>query len=79
MRLPRDVSGDELIQILQRLGYEPVRQTGRHVRLSCASGENTHHITVPRHKNLKIGTLNGILQDVAGHLGVQKEEILKHR
>ncbi|MBS3780338.1 MAG: type II toxin-antitoxin system HicA family toxin [Desulfovermiculus sp.] len=61
MRLPRDISGDELIQILQRFGYDPVRQTGSHVRLSCAIGENLHHITIPRHKTLKVGTLNGKL------------------
>jgi predicted RNA binding protein YcfA (HicA-like mRNA interferase family) len=79
MRLPRDISGDELIQILQRVGYETVRQTGSHVRLSCAIGEDTHNITIPRHKNLKIGTLNGILQDVANRLGIEKEEILKKR
>ncbi len=79
MRLPRDISGDELIQILQRIGYEHVRQTGNHVRLSCAIGEDAHHITIPRHKNLKLGTLNGILQDVAKYLGVEKEEILRKR
>jgi predicted RNA binding protein YcfA (HicA-like mRNA interferase family) len=79
MRLPRDISGDELIQILKRGGYEPVRQTGSHVRLSCTIGENTHYITIPRHKDLKVGTLNGILQDVANHLGIEKEEILKNR
>ncbi len=79
MKLPRDISGDELIQILQRIGYEPDRQTGSHVRMSCAIGEDAHHITIPRHKNLKLGTLNGILQDVATHLGMEKDEILKKR
>jgi len=79
MKLPRDISGDELIQILQRIGYEPVRQTGSHVRMSCAIVEDAHHITIPRHKNLKLGTLNGILQDVATHLGMEKDEILKKR
>ena len=79
MRLPRDIGGDERIQILKRSGYEPIRQTGSHVRLSCSIGENVHSITIPRHKNLKVGTLNGILQDVANHLGIEKEEILKNR
>jgi predicted RNA binding protein YcfA (HicA-like mRNA interferase family) len=79
MKLPRDISGDELIQILQKIGYEPARQTGSHVRMFCAIGEDTHHITIPRHNNLKLGTLNGILQDVASHLGIEKNEILKKR
>ena len=79
MKLPRDISGEELIQILQRVGYQPVRQTGSHVRMACTVAENTHHITIPKHKNLRLGTLNSILQDVAGYLGVEKEEILKKR
>lgn len=79
MKLPRDISGDELILILQRFGYQPIRQTGSHVRLSCTIAEDTHHITIPKHKNLRLGTLNGILQDVAKHLGIEKEEILKKR
>lgn len=34
MRLPRDLSGDELIKQLQKFGYEQTRQTGSHVRLT---------------------------------------------
>jgi len=77
MRLPRDLSGDELIRILQRFGYRPVRQTGSHVRLVCTVADHAHCITIPRHKSLRLGTLNGILQDVAGQLGLGKEEILQ--
>ena len=32
MRLPRDLSGDQLISKPARLGYHPTRQTGSHVR-----------------------------------------------
>jgi len=77
MRLPRDLSGDELIRILQRFGYRPVRQTGSHVRLVRTVADHEHCITIPRHKSLRLGTLNGILQDVAGQLGLEKEEILQ--
>lgn len=80
MKLPRDISGDELIKILQRLGYQPSRQTGSHVRMSFTmTDQEVHHVTVPRHKNLRMGTLNAILQDVAGHLGLDKQKILKKR
>jgi predicted RNA binding protein YcfA (HicA-like mRNA interferase family) len=34
MRLPRDLSGSQLIKALKRLGYQPTRQTGSHVRLT---------------------------------------------
>lgn len=79
MKLPRDLSGDELIRILQQFGYQAVRQTGSHVRLSLVVADNEHHITIPRHGNLRMGTLNGILQDVASHLGLEKTEILQKR
>ena len=79
MKLPRDISGDELIRILQRLGYQPVRQTGSHVRMHHRGAEHEHHVTVPKHKSLRMGTLNGILQDVAEHLNLEKEDILKKR
>jgi hypothetical protein len=47
MRLPRDLSGEELIRKLRRLGYEQTRQTGSHVRLTfdvCRRrGRTSHH------------------------------------
>lgn len=79
MRLPRDISGDELIGLLGHFGYYPVRQTGSHVRLVRIFEDYEHHLTIPRHPNLRLGTLNRILQDVAGHLGVEKEDILSKR
>ncbi len=77
MRLPRDWSGDDLIKRLARVGYVPTRQSGSHVRLTRATGEGEHHVTVPRHSPLRIGTLSNILNDVAEHLGLQKEELLQ--
>jgi hypothetical protein len=35
-----------------------------------------HHITIPRHDPLKVGTLSGILQDVATHLGKTRELVV---
>lgn len=76
MRLPRDLSGEELAKLLQSIGYRVTRQTGSHLRLTTElKGE--HSITIPRHKALKIGTLSGIINDVAEHVGKTKEQILK--
>jgi hypothetical protein len=41
---------------------------------STAKGSE-HHITIPRHKELKVGTLNAILSDVAGYLEMDREEL----
>ena len=74
MRLPRDLTGDDLTKALRSLGYEITRQTGSHMRLTTRqNGE--HHVTVPRHNPLRIGTLSGILADVAGHFSTSREEI----
>ncbi len=35
-----------------------------------------HHITIPNHDPLKIGTLVSILQDIANLLGKTKDEVL---
>jgi predicted RNA binding protein YcfA (HicA-like mRNA interferase family) len=73
MRIPRDVDGVELAKSLEAFDYHITRQTGSHIRLTTTKvGE--HHITIPRHKLLKVGTLNSILKDVAEHLKISKEE-----
>ncbi len=77
MRLPRDLSGDDLAKRLGRLGYEQTRQAGSHLRLTRSSSEGEHHITIPRHKALRVGTLNSILTDVATHLNLNKEDLLR--
>ena len=34
MKIPRDLSGSELIKRLKKLGYTPTRQSGSHIRLT---------------------------------------------
>lgn len=46
------------------------------MRLTRIGQEEKHHITIPKHKNLKIGTLSSILKDVGENLGKTKEEVL---
>ena len=66
MKLPRDVSGESLIALLRRLGYEPVRQRGSHVRITTqVNGE--HHEVIPRHNPIRTKTLSSILKSVARH------------
>jgi predicted RNA binding protein YcfA (HicA-like mRNA interferase family) len=76
MKLPRDLSGPELAKLLRVLGYEVSQQTGSHRRLTTQQ-RGEHHITIPNHSPLKLGTLAAILADVAGHFGLSREELLK--
>jgi predicted RNA binding protein YcfA (HicA-like mRNA interferase family) len=64
MNLPRDVSGGNLAKRLGRLGYEVTRQAGSHLRLTT-SERGQHHVTIPNTTRSKVGTLAGILGDVA--------------
>lgn len=75
MRLPRDLSGSDLAQSLHRLGYSVTRQTGSHLRLTTHQ-QGEHHLTIPRHTPLRIGTLSTILADVAAHFEINRDQLL---
>lgn len=76
MRLPRDIKGLALARALSVLGYAIDRQTGSHIRLTTEqNGE--HHITIPAHDPIKIGTLSAILTDIADHHEVSRDELLR--
>jgi predicted RNA binding protein YcfA (HicA-like mRNA interferase family) len=76
MRIPRDVGGEELTQRLKKYGYEVTRQVGSHMRLTTKQ-EGEHHVTIPRHKPLRVGTLNSILRDVAEHFKLSRDELIE--
>lgn len=63
-KLPRNLTGAELIRVLAKLGYAATRHSGSHVRFTC-SVPDEHHITIPLHDPLRVGTLAAILADVA--------------
>lgn len=76
MKLPRDVSSAQLVKKLEHLGYRVTRQTGSHIRLTCDLPIQ-HHVTVPQHNPLRLGTLSGILGDIAEHLKISREELVR--
>lgn len=76
MKLPRDISGRELISLLKPLGYVQTHHAGSHIRLTTSRGSE-HHLTVPDHSPVKPGTLNSILRDIAVHHGISRDELLR--
>jgi predicted RNA binding protein YcfA (HicA-like mRNA interferase family) len=61
---------------LHRVGYTTTRQKGDHVYLTTqVRGE--HHVAVPLHKPVKVGTFSAILASVAEHFQVETEELLR--
>lgn len=77
MKLPRDIGGEELVVLLNRYGYKITRQTGSHMRLTSFLKGAEHHITIPRHKPLRVGTLNSILKDVASYLEIERQKLIE--
>ena len=75
MKLPRDLSGRELASLLARHGYAVTRQTGSHLSLTSTLKGPEHHVTIPQHKTLNVGTLNAILTDVAAYLEMDRAEL----
>ena len=76
MKLPRDISGAELARLLKKQGYEITRQTGGHLRLTT-NERGQHHVTIPNHDPIKVGTLSGILGDVAAHFEISRDELVQ--
>jgi predicted RNA binding protein YcfA (HicA-like mRNA interferase family) len=76
MKLPRDLSGDEIVKGLRRVGYVHSRQKGDHVYMTTQQNGD-HHVTVPLHKAVKTGTLGSILGSVSSHLRIDRDELLR--
>jgi predicted RNA binding protein YcfA (HicA-like mRNA interferase family) len=77
MKIPRDVSGAHLAEILcRRWRYARVHQVGSHIILETS--EPTHHrIAIPDHDPLRLGTFSSILRAVAAHKGVPRGAIIE--
>ena len=78
MKIPRDLSGNDLIKLLVRhWGYRQIHQIGSHIILETDAPAH-QRLAVPNHSALRVGTLNGILRAVAQHKHTTREDLLKH-
>jgi len=77
MKLPRNLGGEELAALLGKYGYKITRQSGSHMRLTSTSKGFEHHITIPRHKPLRVGTLSSVVNEVAAYLEIERQELVK--
>ncbi len=58
-RLPR-LSGREVVEVFEFLGWEKVRQSGSHIILVREGHPST--LSVPDHKEVAIGTLRSLIR-----------------
>ena len=76
MKLPRNCSGLEQANKLAESGFEISRQRDRHIRLTRQqNGE--HHFTIPQHDPLKVGTFSAVLNDIAKHFFISRDDLIK--
>ncbi|HEY3855536.1 MAG TPA: type II toxin-antitoxin system HicA family toxin [Verrucomicrobiae bacterium] len=77
MKVPRDLSGAQLIKVLCRdWDYQVIHQEGSHIILQTKTPGH-QRISIPNHNPLRIGTLNSILKTVAVHKGVERQALLE--
>jgi predicted RNA binding protein YcfA (HicA-like mRNA interferase family) len=70
MKLPRDLSGNEVCRALSRLGFEFKRQTGSH----CHYAKGPNHPCVPMHREIRPKTLQSILKQA----GITLDQLLEN-
>ena len=76
MRLPRDLSGTEIArQLTRHYGYRVTQCRGSHMTATLTVGDSQHKVTIPRHRDVRVGTLNSIISDVATFLNLPKQTV----
>ena len=77
MKLPRSLGGKDLADLLCRdWDYRLIHQERSHIVLETEQPSH-QRIAIPAHKTLRVGTLSAILRSVAGHKGIDRQDLLK--
>lgn len=71
-KLPR-LSGKEVIKVLAKIGFVPVRQKGSHIILKKETSEGARALVVPNHDEVDRGTLLEIIRQA----GLKKDDFLR--
>ena len=56
-------SGKKAIKCFTKFGYKIIRQKGSHVRLKHLDSSTHQPLTIPLHKELKVGLLKQLIKD----------------
>jgi predicted RNA binding protein YcfA (HicA-like mRNA interferase family) len=63
----------KVIRVLGKLGFKVVRQKGSHIVLKGVYKDKKRTVVIPKHKEIAVGTLKGILFQA----GLSVEEFIK--
>jgi predicted RNA binding protein YcfA (HicA-like mRNA interferase family) len=67
------ISGRKAVEAFKTIGYKVVRQRGSHIRLRDENNPKHPPLTIPDHKELKLGLLRKLIRDA----GLTVEEFQK--
>jgi len=70
----RRLSGNDVIKVLEQMGFERTRQRGSHVVMKKQILDETRGCVVPLHREVAIGTLRGLLRQAK----ISLEEFMKY-
>jgi len=56
------VSGQDIVRVFQRIGYEVNHQTGSHIIVRRIVAPH-RHASIPNHREVAKGTLRGLIRD----------------
>jgi predicted RNA binding protein YcfA (HicA-like mRNA interferase family) len=73
------VSWKKVTKLLEKLGYELIRQEGSHKRYHIKNSKDPHTdgVTIPAHDPIHIKTLNRILKTIEAQTGIAKIELVE--
>jgi len=78
MKIPRDLSGAQLVKILCRdWNYRLVHQEGSHIILETDTPSH-QRISVPNHNPIRVGTLNSIVRAISLHKRIDRQQLLEN-
>ncbi|WP_082223134.1 type II toxin-antitoxin system HicA family toxin [Methanoculleus sp. MH98A] len=70
------VSSSDIVRVLEKLGYTFVHQRGSHIKMVKETDNKRHMIIIPLRKEQTRPTLNNILNDIASHNDITKEDLI---
>lgn len=73
--MPDPILGSDAAARFARSRIVCVRQAGNHLRLATLQ-HGEHHVTIPQHTSLRIGTLSVIPADVATYFEIGRDQLL---
>lgn len=72
----KNLSGKDVVSILNQFGFEVINQRGSHIKLRRMKEDSKQTLLIPNHKEIDTGTLRAIVRQAGRYIPV--EDLNKH-